>query len=235
MPPSLFLQGRQALVSLQRDLLDLLFPTHCAGCGMGSRIWCEACAGRLVRVRRAVCLACRQPATRASRHDCPDGSPLAFSAARYRAPLDRALTRLKYRPDSRLVEAMVDLLVEAQRGSGLSATCVVPVPLGERRQRQRGYNQAELLGRALAGRLAVPSVPLALTRIRETGSQVGLDPRERWDNVAGAFRAEPPLVRSQDVLLVDDVHTTGATLAACAAALGEAGARSIAAVTVGRV
>lgn len=81
----------------------------------------------------------------------------------------------------------------------------------------------------------MPSVPLALTRIRETASQVGLDPGQRWDNVATAFRAEPSLVRTEDVLLVDDVHTTGATLAACAAALGEAGARSIAAVTVGRV
>jgi predicted amidophosphoribosyltransferase len=73
-----------------------------------------------------------------------------------------------------------------------------------------------------------------MTRIRETGSQVGLEAGERWANVAGAFAATPNQVRDERVLLIDDVHTTGATLAACAEALAQAGARQVVGLTVGR-
>jgi predicted amidophosphoribosyltransferase len=75
---------------------------------------------------------------------------------------------------------------------------------------------------------------LAAGRIRETGSQVGLEAGARWVNVEGAFSADASLVRQQTVLLIDDVHTTGATLAACSQALAQAGARRVLALTVGR-
>jgi predicted amidophosphoribosyltransferase len=91
-----------------------------------------------------------------------------------------------------------------------------------------------LLGRALAGLLGLPLLPSAVVRIRETGSQVGLQAGDRWANVDGAFAADPSLVRDQTVLLIDDVHTTGATLAACAYALGQAGARRVVGLTVAR-
>jgi len=141
---------------------------------------------------------------------------------------------LKYRPDLRLARLLAESMAQVVSRHSLSPSCVVPVPLGRRRLHQRGYNQAELLGRALAELLRLPILSSAATRIRETPSQVGLEAGERWANVDGAFAADPSLVQDETVLLIDDVHTTGATLAACSKALAQAGARRVLALTIGR-
>ena len=216
-------------------LLEVLFPTKCAGCGAPGAIWCDGCRRRLLPVTSLVCLACRRGFPTGAPDDrCGPSAPRAWAAAVYRAPLDRAITHLKYRADERLAQALAQSMAEVYRRERLSASCLVPVPLSRRRQRQRGYNQTELLGRALAGLLGLPSLPLAAERIRETGSQVGLEAGDRWANVHGAFSADASLVRQETVLLIDDVHTTGATLAACSQALAQAGARRVLALTVGR-
>ncbi len=102
---------------------------------------------------------------------------------------------------------------------------LVPVPLHPRRQRLRGFNQAEVLCRALALHLDLPVAPRALKRIRATRSQVGLDLSQRQRNLRGAFEvADIPAVYGRRVLLVDDVCTTGATALACAQALRACGA-----------
>lgn len=227
--------ARRTLRAATSALLELVFPTRCVGCGTAGTIWCAACRGRLVPAPGRVCLSCRTLLdVPRRRHACPAQAPWAVAFAVYRFPLDRALTHLKYRPDPRLVRMLGDGLLAALRQRPVEATHVVPVPLGARRLRQRGYNQAELLGRALAESLALPLVPSAVTRIRETESQVGLDPAARWENVVGAFRADPACVEGRSILLVDDVHTTGATLAACAEALLAAGAERVVGLTAGR-
>jgi ComF family protein len=216
-------------------LLELLFPTRCAGCGAAGFIWCAACRSRLLHIRSAVCLTCRRELPAGFSSDaCGPLAPRAWAVAAYRPPLDRALTYLKYRPDKRLALALAESMAHVYLRRHLSASIIVPVPLSRRRGRRRGYNQTELLGRALAGLLDLPHLPSAMTRIRETGSQVGLEAGERWANVAGAFAATPNQVRDERVLLIDDVHTTGATLAACAEALAQAGARQVVGLTVGR-
>jgi predicted amidophosphoribosyltransferase len=123
------------------------------------------------------------------------------------------------------------------------AACLIPIPLGRRRLRRRGYNQAEILARALGELWDVPVVPGVLRRLRETGPQTSLDAAAREANVAGAFRASqcPPDVRwsasgtkQASVILVDDVLTTGATVSAAAQALLEGGWCGIGAVTFAR-
>jgi len=111
---------------------------------------------------------------------------------------------------------------------------VVPVPLSKERRRRRGYNQMDLVAKALAGLLGLPCKTDALSRVRDTRSQVGLDAVARHRNVQDAFLARREAVQGSVILLVDDLFTTGATLAACAAALREAGSGEVYALTVGR-
>jgi ComF family protein len=111
---------------------------------------------------------------------------------------------------------------------------VVPIPLGKERMKERGYNQTGLVALPLAAIQHWHYSSRALTRGRETRTQVGLTPTERKENVRGAFRAETKLVHGRNVLLMDDVATTGATLAAGAAALMDAGARSVYGLTLAR-
>ncbi len=112
---------------------------------------------------------------------------------------------------------------------------VVPVPLHWRRKLERGFNQSELLAGAVARRYGLQPANV-LRRKRSTSAQAGLSNAKRRVNVAGAFLVRrKPEVESRKVLLIDDVMTTGATLAACAAALKRAGARSVSVLTLARV
>jgi ComF family protein len=118
----------------------------------------------------------------------------------------------------------------------------VPVPLYGKKRRERGFNQSELLARGLVAalrrrcpELQIKLASALLTRRRATESQAGLSPHERRANVRGAFFVpRPEVVRGRDVLLIDDIYTTGATARACSTALRAAGAASIRVATVAR-
>lgn len=111
---------------------------------------------------------------------------------------------------------------------------IVPVPLHPRRQRQRGYNQSALLAQELGSCLQKPVVEDVLVRIRATMPQVGLNPLERQNNVRGAFRCTSGALSGMQVLVVDDVSTTGSTLESACLALREAGVTSVQAYTLAR-
>jgi ComF family protein len=112
---------------------------------------------------------------------------------------------------------------------------VVAVPLHAQRERQRGFNQADLLAGRLKDRLALREPPGRLVRIRATAPQVGNDRLHRWRNVQDAFAWRGAPLAGRPLMLVDDVATTGATLEACATALKAAGAGPVVGVTVARV
>ncbi|NIS79417.1 MAG: ComF family protein [Anaerolineales bacterium] len=158
----------------------------------------------------------------------------ARSFAWYEGPIVKALLQLKYKPNRRLADLMADWLVEIHPGEQWPEALIVPVPLGQIRSRQRGYNQADLIASSLAHKLAMPYDTSVLWRERETNSQVGLSPTDRRRNVFGAFRAETRRLTGRPVLVVDDLFTTGSTLSSCAEALLSAGAASVFALTVAR-
>jgi ComF family protein len=120
------------------------------------------------------------------------------------------------------------------RAYALPAWTVMPVPMSPERLRERGYNQAALLARGLADLAGLPFQSAGLRRVRHTASQVGLNVEARRANVQGAFAAEGQHVAGRRFILVDDICTTGATLAACAEALDEAGAAAVWGLTLGR-
>lgn len=121
---------------------------------------------------------------------------------------------------------MADLAVQA----GWKVSALAPVPLHRNQLRRRGYNQSEKLAREIANLLASDVLP-CLERVRDTPSQTRLDASQRQINVQGAFRARDQ-VAGLDIVLVDDVATTGSTLVACATALLDAGARKVRALTI---
>jgi ComF family protein len=159
----------------------------------------------------------------------------ARAAAVYGGVMREALHRFKFGGRRALAQPLADLAVEqcgATLPDGIGA--VVPVPLARDREWERGFNQAALLAERIAKRLDVPVRTGWLARQRATKPQSDLPAAERSANVRGAFRAAPA-VADRHILLVDDVLTTGATLAECARALRAAGARRIGALTVARV
>lgn len=133
-----------------------------------------------------------------------------------------------------LGDALAAQVSEFVAGLNWPVDLIVPVPLGRSRMKERGYNQVALIARPLSMALRIDYAPDALTRIRETRSQVGLTKSERRQNVHEAFHASRTRVQGRTVLLMDDVATTGSTLSSCAEAFYAAGARDVFALTVSR-
>ena len=149
-------------------------------------------------------------------------------------PIRHALHSLKYQRNLALGDALAHNMAVFVGSLAWQVDVVVPIPLGKDRMKERGYNQSGLVARPLALLNHWHYSPRALTRVRETRTQVGLTPVERKENVSGAFRAVPEMVVGRTVLLLDDVATTGATLAAGAASLIEAGAITVYALSLAR-
>jgi ComF family protein len=220
--------------------LDLLFPPRCAGCHRPGARLCKTCQAAFNQLEPPWCDRCGLPVQQAGRcGDCSaPGDQLApLTGIRSLAYFDGALRstqhQFKYRRDSMLADALGCLLSEARWWNQVRADRLVAVPLSEQRLRQRGYNQAGLLARAVADCRGLPLDGGLLRRTRHTAAQVGLSVAQRRANVQGAFAATAS-ARGRSFVVIDDVCTTGATLAACAAALMEAGAVSVWGVTLAR-
>jgi ComF family protein len=165
--------------------------------------------------------------------DLPSGLARVRSLGPFAGWLRSAIIAFKYQDEWGRGDHLGDRLV-GPLGSVPAIGVIVPVPLHPTRHRQRGYNQSALIARRAGGTLSTP-VWEALMRVRPTDRQVGLGAVARRANVAGAFEvAAGARLEGQHVVLVDDVITTGATLAACAEALRAAGAAEVSAVTLAR-
>jgi ComF family protein len=223
---------------LASDLLDLCFPPSCAACRdrlASSRAgpFCPLCADAIEPVPPG-CPRCGLPGHETVCFSCLIDPP-AFDGCRagalFGGPLADAIHALKYAGRAAVAGPLGTWL-----GSRipLSRTAkVVAVPLARRRRIERGYDQAALLADALSGAARLPRLRGALRRVRETPPQVGRSREQRLRNVAGAFAAARR-VDGEDLVLVDDVVTTGATASACAVALRAAGARSVTVLALAR-
>jgi ComF family protein len=162
------------------------------------------------------------------------GFDSAYSFGFYDGPLQRLIHLMKYEGVYTLAEPLGRRLVRAlPRHRPMEA--IVPVPMHWRRRWHRGFNQAELLARALSARCGLPVLAGAVIRRSQGPAQAGLSDHERRHNVRASFAVtKPELVRGRHLLLVDDVLTTGATASACGAALKRAGAAGVTVLTLAR-
>lgn len=162
--------------------------------------------------------------------------PPAFDAAHcfgyYDGPMVEAIHTLKYKSTRRLASPLGKLLCTLKIDTN-GVDAIVPVPMTKATLIKRGFNQTALLGHALARRLGVPLWLDALIKTRETAQQVGLSRTQRAENVKGAFMATG-LVKGKNIIIVDDVITTSATMRECALALKRAGASRVTATALAR-
>jgi ComF family protein len=157
------------------------------------------------------------------------------SWAVFDSPVQNALHTLKYRRNiAGFGDALALQMADFVRSLPWKSDAIVPMPLSRKRLQERGYNQVALVARPLAYELGLAYSPNALTKTRETRSQVGLNRFERRENVSQAYRADPSVVRRKSILLMDDVATTGSTISASTEALLSAGAQEVYALTIAR-
>lgn len=213
------------------DLLDLLIPPTCAGCGLEGEPLCGTCLQPLQR-----------------RLDEPAGAPIGLPTtlpdglaqfewcATFSGSVRAAIHALKYKGQGRLAEPLGDAMAARWARAGVGADMLTWVPVHAERERERGFDQAELLARVVGERLRLPVVR-CVERSASTRAMHALGRGERSRNVKGAFAvvsgAEVRL-RGRWPLIVDDIVTTGATLGGCAGVLGAAGTIAVSGLAVAR-
>jgi ComF family protein len=220
---------RGALGSVAERALDLALPASCAGCRREGTPLCGECLPALDARLEA------QPGVPIG---LPADLPAPLLQLEWCAPFTgvtrRALHAIKYDGERRLARPLGAAVARRWARAGAAGDVLVPVPASPDRVRDRGYDQAALIAGAAGRRLGFP-VMHALERTRATTAQFDLDRAARATNLGGAFAVRDSAgIAGRWVVLLDDVVTTGATLAACAVALLDAGAMAVSAVAVAR-
>lgn len=237
------------LRQLPKVAADLVLPPTCPGCGTAvadSHALCARCWSKLRFIEPPLCPIYGTPFTHdlgagiVSAEALADPPPFrrARSAAVYGDVARRLVHQLKYNDRPHLAEIMAKAMQRAGRDLLSEGALIVPVPLYRWRLWRRRFNQAALLAAALSRLSGLPHDPLLLERVKRTSSQVGLTAVQRQDNVRGAFRVSDRMrsrIARREVLLVDDVYTSGATTKAATRALLRAGAGAVDVLTFARV
>jgi ComF family protein len=222
-----------------RPVLDFALPPRCPGCGAVTEAphrFCLTCWSALGFLAEPCCSRCALPFDYESGSDVLCGACLASppgfdrlrAAVAYGEISRKVALKLKYGGRPGVAETMARFM--ARHLTAESETIVVPVPLHRWRIWRRGYNQSALIATALGRRAGLETRLDLIRRVKRTPPLRGMGPRERRDAVRGAFRIEPVqrgAVKGRNVLLIDDVYTSGATANACAAVLRRAGAARV--------
>lgn len=227
------------VAKLRRVALDLVYPKWCLGCGKEGSFICDSGYQALPRIMSPLCPRCGKPqpsgilcSTCVSWQAAIDGirSPFRFDGL-----IREAVHQLKYKNLRALAEPLAKLLGDYLATNPIAGEVLVPVPLHPKRLRERGYNQSNLLAQELGKLSNLPVIDNCLIRQRPASPQTRTPTvAERKSNVADAFTCRDDRLKDKQVLLIDDVATSGATLDACAVALKAGGAISAWGLTLAR-
>lgn len=220
------------------SLLDLLFPRHCLGCGKTGSYFCSSCLNLIAVAPERICPACQKGSSGGLTHPgClkPQGLDGLTTIFPYGGLIEKGIKKIKYRFVTDLASELVELFLsfcgedEVFRRFCREKPILVPIPLHPGRLRWRGFNQSELLGRLIAENLGLEFWPDLLVRVKNTKPQVELDKNQRRGNIRGAFSLAPNVLISQypNILLFDDVWTSGSTLREAAKVLKRSGAEKV--------
>jgi len=219
--------------------VDSFFPRQCVGCGKVGGFLCPECLGKLPRLLPPLCPNCGR--SQASGIVCPDCRQRQTEIDGIRSPfkfdevIRKAIHQLKYRNLKAISPCLAELLADYLRSNSLPGEALVCVPLHPRRLRERGYNQSSLLAKELGKSIDLPVIEDCLIRVKQAQPQVrAVDVEERRRNVADAFVCRDEKVGGKQIILIDDVCTSGATLESCAAALKSKDATSVWGLTLAR-
>ena len=223
------------------NILDFIFPKRCLTCWRFGKYFCDHCASsiRTIGANEAICPVCGRLAFRGMTHPrCKTKYSLdgLTSIFRYDGIIKQAVKTLKYRRVTNLAKEFVSLVPSSVFNNvtiqQYNNCILVPIPLHPSRFRDRGFNQAEVLGRLFADRLYIPIRTDILRRMKATTAQVEMkDRKERLKNMSNVFDAAQ---QNGNIVLFDDVFTTGATMRAAGESLKRVGAKSVWAVTIAR-
>ena len=218
------------LSRLTGSALDLLYPPTCAVCRREGRFVCEGCEPELPELLAPYCIRCASPGRGVYCRLCTatlphfDGVTAPYV---HRGPVRDLVHNLKYNNVRTSASELGRLMAGRLATLNVQADVLAPVPLHKRRERDRGYNQSLLLARAVSEATGIPLEERLLTRTRDTAPQVTMkSPEERRRNIEDAFECASEL-KGANLLLIDDVVTTGGTMSACAKPLKSAGAESV--------
>ncbi len=210
------------MVNFQKLFLDIFFPRQCIFCNSADTWLCEECLSQIVLIKSPTCPTCKKLTPKGqfcSRCRSKTSMTGIMVAAYYEeGPLKNAITNYKYKYIAELSDPLSDLLINHLQTFALpSDVLLVPVPLHRSRLHQRGFNQSAILAQKVAEAFGLGYEEKILVRNRKTKPQVELSGKARRENVKGAFTCQnPEAVFGRNILLIDDVCTTGATLDECA-------------------
>jgi len=233
------------------EIADVIFPPRCLGCSeilpnLYLQIFCPACREKIRFITGSLCPICGMaffdsPASNHLCGNCLENKPyfsLARAVASYETLILDAIHQFKYGHNISTGTALASFMAEFcfPDFDFTDYSLILPVPLHIRRLRERGFNQALILAKAIGKKYSIPVNFSLLKRRKFTLTQTGLDKKEREKNIRGAFAVtDNAKTEGKNIILIDDVYTTGATINQCAKTLIKAGAGKVAVLTLVRV